>query len=107
MTKASEEYKSANMMLRELHILNQHRLMFPPSASTSMNPVSVPSSTYPPPPYTGDSKLHPALMQTGKLSRPYSPRQKNIGVDEFQGSLEEAGVVSEKYENMNKYVYSS
>jgi hypothetical protein len=112
MTNTLEEYKSANTMLRDLHILNQHRLMFsspaPHSFSTthlsSLNPTHQPPC---PVSYMGYStpttKLHP--IQTGKPSNPYSSRHKIAEQDQFQTSrFEEAGVVVENYENINKCV---
>ena len=105
-TTTTSEYKSANMMLRELHILNQHRLTFsaptgpapatpPPPNSFSM--TRVPSLTrhlsYALPQLP--SKLHPT-PQPDQLPRTFASINKFI-----EGPMEEPGV-SEKYENINK-----
>jgi len=113
MTNTSEEYKSANTMLRDLHILNQHRLMFslPSPHSISTSQISSLNPTQQPPypvPYTGYStpptKLHP--VQTGKMSKPHSSRHKFSEQGQaLAGRLEGASVVSENYENINKCVY--
>jgi len=110
MTNTSEEYKSANTMLRDLHILNQHRLMFSLPAPHSISTTQMPSlnTTQQPPSYMDYSapptKLHP--VQTGKTSKPYSSRHKIAEQDQvLAGRLEEAGVVSENYENINKCVH--
>jgi hypothetical protein len=53
---------------------------------------------------TPPTKLNP--LQTGNLSKPYSPRHKIADQDQFHaGRLEESGVVPENYENINKCVY--
>jgi len=112
-TRMSEEYKSANTMLRELHILNQHRLTFslptasqiPPLNPTHQLPYALSDIGH----STGGvpRKLHPSLLQTSKPPVPYSPRQKTIEQNQLQaGPLEEAGVVSENYGNINKLLGS-
>jgi len=115
MTKTPLEYNSANMILRELHILNQHRLMFSPLASNSSMPqMSSLNRTHQLPSplaHIGHStptpKLHPTPMQTSQLYNPEPPRYKTAEEDQFQaGPLAEVDVVSENYENMNKFLGS-
>lgn len=112
MTTTSSEYKSANMMLRELHILNQHRLMF--SAPTPAAPAPLPlnsfSMTREPSlirhlPYAlphMSSKLHPTPSQADQLPRTYSLINKFTEQYPCQAGPMEEPSVSEKYENINK-----
>lgn len=98
----SEEYKSTNTMLRELHTLHQHRLLF----------VS-PSAVHP----VGMHAQHSALSQSASshlpatsdkfhLSMPGRFRQAvpQKGSPAQQMPLEEASRVAELYEDTNKYV---
>lgn len=110
-TEIPVEYKSANIILRELHILNQHRLMFTPAPDSSMTlhpthdgqlPYTLPHVGH----STLSSKLPTTPMQTGNVSNPDSPRHKTVEQDKFwAGPMEEANAVSEIYGNINKYVY--
>lgn len=75
----SEEYKSANTMLRELHTLHQHRLLFASSPQPATSPTP--------------DKWHVPLLTP--------PPQK--GGQPREISVEEATRVAQQYEATNRY----
>ena len=106
-TTSSDEYKATNSMLRHLHTLHQHRLSFS-SQSSTFSPVThdfSPSSAYASMvPAAHTTKLRPSVHLEPSLPHaPYLPMQKSIALGQ-NGIPEEAEVVSERYENINKYV---
>jgi hypothetical protein len=112
-------YTSTNSFLRELHTLQQHRLLFsspPPSPSASASPFLCDSNSkdtahsYHPPPIKDHSSLplplpierpqvssHMSSTPTGKLSQQQS---HGFPIDEIHS-------VTEHYEDTNKYATST
>jgi hypothetical protein len=110
-TKISEEYKSTNLILRDLHALHQHRVSFS-SPIPSTRPVLSDSSTHsmsavlsqlPTPLKHHPVLAHPHLHagpHMGPLHLPQSSMHKTMGQEQAQ-SVDEAG----HYENINRYFY--
>ncbi len=116
-TTISEEYKSTNSILRDLHALHQHRVSFS-SMTPSTRPVLPDSSTHPTSAshlvsshLSLPSKRHPALTHPHLHAGPHmgtlsqSSMHKTMGQGQAQ-IVDEAGV-SEHYENINRYFYIS
>lgn len=104
-TTSSDEYKATNSMLRDLHTLHQHRLSSS-SQSSSFLPVThnfPPSSSYGSVvPATLPTKLCPVHLGPSLPHVPYLPMQKSVSLCQNEVP-EEVEVVSERYENINKY----
>lgn len=103
-TTISEEYKSNNSILRDLHALHQHRVSFsspipsarPVLSDSSTNSTSAILSQLPPP-----SKRHPVIAHPHvHAGLPQSSMHKTLGQEQAQ-SIDEAG----HYENINRYFY--
>lgn len=106
----SAEYKSANSVLRELHTLYQNRLIFSPTnpwinSPSRLNPsppqpqpVSVPYDAHIP-----NSKFLPALSEHSK-GPSYTGNTAGVG----NGMIieNEVHLVTERYENTNRYLSS-
>jgi hypothetical protein len=107
-TTISEEYKSTNSILRDLHALHQHRVSFS-SPTPSTRPVLPDSSTSAVLNHLSpSSKRHPVLThphlhagpQMGSLHLPQSSMHKSTGQGQAQ-TVDEAG----HYENINRYFH--
>ncbi|KAF8895047.1 hypothetical protein CPB84DRAFT_1963271 [Gymnopilus junonius] len=111
-TSLKSEYKSANAILRELHVLHQHRLLFPPSDT-------MPSGTYnahPPTPTSPHFFLseEPPLIKCHVQSPPQDHQRTTAFthtsmVKDAQQELpllEEVSRVTERYESINKFLGS-
>ncbi|KAF9557849.1 hypothetical protein CPC08DRAFT_764298 [Agrocybe pediades] len=104
------EYKSANTLLRELHTLNQHRLLFS-SASSPVHSSATPShATHPSAWDTVQQPLqHPEsyLNKTPLLPlERISPFDKRAGPGANELSPKEAEFVTERYEQTNRLLGS-
>lgn len=93
MSAISEEYKSTNSMLRDLHALQQHRLSFtmPTLPTTSASHLVL--------------KHHPAFTHADHHMEAQHPPKSSMYKTLGQGQpriANEAEVVSEHYENINK-----
>lgn len=106
---AENEYKSANTVLRELHTLHQHRMLFstpPSSGSHSIAHLMVAHTS--PPLLHGPSPLRNQIGKdriTGAWSPHSSSTAKEKSSEKDESVLEEeAHRVAERYEGLNKFV---
>ena len=114
------EYSSTNSFLRELHTLQQHRLLFPsppppPTASsfsscgsnpkdTTHSPNILSYSGHYPPLNKGHSNLSPQLpVERLRMSSQMSPTPFPK-LSQQQSPIDEIHSVTEHYEDTNKYV---
>ncbi|KJA25955.1 hypothetical protein HYPSUDRAFT_64182 [Hypholoma sublateritium FD-334 SS-4] len=78
----SEEYKSANTMLRELHTLHQHRLLFASSPQPTSSPAAdkwhVPLLT--PPPQKCGQPGGPSVEEATRVAQQYEATNRNLGL---------------------------
>ncbi|KDR84765.1 hypothetical protein GALMADRAFT_233098 [Galerina marginata CBS 339.88] len=104
----TSEYKSANSILRELHTLHQHRLLFSPS-KPHVHATPLNSITYP---LNATQHLQPPVPMKGHMSQPgslhttsaYNPVSTEKGCQPQLGGTfsEEVNRVTERYESMNR-----
>ncbi|PPQ80018.1 hypothetical protein CVT26_011900 [Gymnopilus dilepis] len=110
LTELNPEYKSANAILRELHVLHQHRSLFSPPDTPSHSPIVNPgsNSTYP-----STTSYHPEALspptkphlQSPPLNHPRPTLSHTLvpsGKDGERPLLDEVDRVTERYESMNK-----
>ncbi|TFK41388.1 hypothetical protein BDQ12DRAFT_438504 [Crucibulum laeve] len=114
------EYKSANNVLRELHTLNQHRLLFASTSNVPPHylPMKRTSHTYLPPTASSDSDAHlpPTFLKTFLPAISERPRLHSATLshhnDEPENKnthgmfVEEGHCVKERYESSNKFLGS-
>ena len=107
-TLASAEYKSTNTMLRDLHTLHQHRLLFssPSPAMPHITPTKLDyHSTHDASnmSYRSPSKTY-MQPQPERLRPSYPSVELEKGLQLERNVPEEAEIVNERYENTNKCV---
>jgi hypothetical protein len=106
---AENEYKSANTVLRELHTLHQHRMLFstPPSPGSHSTAHLMVAHTSPPLLH-GPSPLRNQIGKeriTGAWSQHSNSTAKEKSSENDDSVLEqEAHRVAERYEGLNKFV---
>ncbi|KAF8203284.1 hypothetical protein BJ912DRAFT_943493 [Pholiota molesta] len=108
--QSQSEYTSANTMLRELHTMHQHRLLFssPSEGQNSNTPLSpnpldtTPLNRYHPP--TSDKTHLP--LQNEQMQSAYVSQSIDKGLHSDGLLMEEAIRVAELYEGPNKYLGS-
>ncbi|KAF5311834.1 hypothetical protein D9619_003329 [Psilocybe cf. subviscida] len=109
---AENEYKSANTVLRELHTLHQHRMLFStaqPSGNHSTAHLMVAHTS--PPLLHGPSPLRNQIgkdkMTTTWSQHPPTMTKEKTSEDDNSVLEEEATRVAERYEGLNKFVHTS
>jgi len=101
------EYKSANNLLRELHTLNQHRLLFSSSSPSStthphdMHASSANAMQHLQQPVTDLGRTYMTLpLDLLQPSQKFTPIEKSTDTREL--STKEVDCVTERYEHTNK-----
>lgn len=97
-----DEYSTTNNLLRELHTLNQSRLLLAPSTSKYL-PTPTPKSFPYFQPKEGNPHSLPKAPPTLEITRNQHPAFSH---DQGHESGDERAHVSKRYEGTNKYVSS-
>lgn len=99
---SASQYKDTNSLLHELHVLNQHRLLFAhPGRDRRLNPdprVLQPPVEHIPAAWTGEPPCRPAPLEytrDGLAGQSYRIKEK--------GLVEEVQCVRQRYEDTNRY----
>ncbi|KAH6917623.1 hypothetical protein BKA70DRAFT_339688 [Coprinopsis sp. MPI-PUGE-AT-0042] len=93
----STEYQSANNLLRELHVLNQHRIMF-----KSPTPSAQSTATYAPPSSRDDPSNRPLSFGHPRESHHNLQKYDEHAVIGMLGEDDESLVVQQRYNDTNR-----